>query len=276
MRPRMFLLLTSALALIGCSLRTPSAPTQAPTAAAESAWQSIADGMEWRTLLPNGDELAQIVVIRIEPGRFRFRAIYREGDPQSLAAWRALEPSASLIINANFFDRDHRVLGVVVSDGIRYGAAYSDRGGLFVQRSGSPTVTSTLSPQSQIDSSVQQAIQGFPLLVDQGQPAYVGSPHGERNRRTLIAEDKSGNILIMVSPFLGLSLHELSAYLPETGLEIVTAVNLDGGGSTMLALPAADYFLPSFDAVPDNARRLSAVRQRYGLSSAREILYARH
>lgn len=250
MRPGIFLLFSSTLALIGCSLRTTPAPTQAPTASAPSAWQAIQDGMAWRTLIPNGDELAQIVVIRIDPQRFRFRAIYRAGDPQSLADWRALESEASLIINANFFDENHRVLGAVVSDGIRYGTAYQHRGGTFYVRDDTPAVVSYLSPQSGIDSSVQQAVQGFPLLVEQGQRAYFGSTNGERNRRTIIAEDKRGNILVMVAPFLGLSLHDLSAYLATTGLDIVTAVNLDGGGSTMLALPAADYFLPSFDAVP--------------------------
>lgn len=250
MRWRMFLLFASALWLSGCSLRATTAPEHAPAATAPSAWQTIADGMERRALIPNGDELAQIIVVRIDPQRFRFRAIYREGDPQSLADWRAIEKDASLIINANFFDKNHRVLGAVVSDGIRYGSAYIDRGGLFLLRNGAATVTSYRSPQSQIDASVQQAVQGFPLLVDEGRQAYFGSSEGERNRRTLIAEDESGNILILAAPFLGLSLHDLSAYLLTTELDIVTAINLDGGGSTMLALPAADYFLPSFDAVP--------------------------
>ena len=109
---------------------------------------------------------------------------------------------------------------------------------------------SYLSPRSPIDSSVEQAAQGFPLLVNQGEPAYFSSTSGQRNRRAIIAEDDSGNILILVSPLLGLSLRDLSAYLPTAGLDIVTAVNLDGGGSTMLALPAADYFQPSFDTVP--------------------------
>lgn len=250
LRPRMLFLLASALMLTGCSLRAKLLPTQAPTATASASWQTIADGMERRTLVPNGDELAQIVVIRIDPRRFRFRAIYREGDPQSLADWRKLKPDASLIINANFFDENHRVLGAVVSDGVRYGKAYTDRGGNFHVRDGTPSVASYLSPQAQIDSAVQQAIQGFPLLVDQGQQAYFSATAGERNRRTVIAEDKNGHILILVSPFLGLSLHDLSAYIPATGLDIVTAVNLDGGGSSMLALPAANYFQPSFDAVP--------------------------
>lgn len=206
--------------------------------------------MAWQTLIPDGDELAQIVVIRIDPERFRFRAIYRAGDPQSLANWRELEPDAAIIINANFFDKSHLVLGAVVSDGIQNGAAYTDRGGLFQLRDGTPSVVGYGSPQAQIDGSVEQAVQGFPLLVSDGQQAYSGSTNGERNRRTIIAEDRRGNILVLISPFLGLSLGDLSAYLPAAGLGIVTAVNLDGGGSTMLALPAADYFLPSFDAVP--------------------------
>lgn len=250
MQSRMLLLLASALALFGCSLKSTPAPTPAPTATASSDWRTLADGMEWRTLIPKGAELALIVVIRIDPVRYRFRAIYREGDPQSLANWRQLEPDASLIINANFFDSDHRVLGAVVSDGIRYGAAYTDRGGGFYLRDGTPSVVGYLSPEAQIDSSVELAVQGFPLLVSGGQQAYFGSASGERNRRTIIAEDRRGHILILVSPFLGLSLGDLSAYLPLAGLEILTAVNLDGGGSTMLALPAADYFQPSFDAVP--------------------------
>lgn len=88
------------------------------------------------------------------------------------------------------------------------------------------------------------------MLVDRGDPAYVRRADGQRTRRTLIAEDTSGNILIMVSPYLGLSLADLSEYLTTAGLNILRAVNLDGGGSTMIALPAIDYFQASFDAVP--------------------------
>ncbi len=250
MRPRLLFFLASALLLTGCSLRAKLLPSPAPTATESTPWHTIVAGLEWRSLFPNGDELAQIVAVRIDPRRFRFRAIYREGDPQSLAAWRELEPDASLIVNANFFDPHHRVLGAVVSDGIQVGMAYTDRGGGFYARDGTPSVAGFKSPQARIDSSVEQAVQGFPLLVSGGRQAYFGAAAGERNRRTIIAEDKRGNILVLVSPFLGLSLQDLSAYLPAAGLDIVTAVNLDGGGSSLLALPAADYFQPSFDAVP--------------------------
>jgi exopolysaccharide biosynthesis protein len=54
----------------------------------------------------------------------------------------------------------------------------------------------------------------------------------------------------MATPFLGLSLAELSAYLPTTDLNIVTALNLDGGGSTMMSVNPQGFSIPSFDPVP--------------------------
>ena len=141
-------------------------------------------------------------------------------------------------------------LGAVVSDGALSGRPYLSRGGTFSVRNGTPSVIGYRAGPPQLDETVEQAVQGFPLLVYEGAQAYLGPTNGERNRRTVIAEDRNGKILMVVAPFWGLSLVELSAYLPTTDLDIVTAVNLDGGRSTMIAMPAADYTLPSFDVVP--------------------------
>ena len=226
-------------------------PGLSPAAPATSAsdWQAIAEGLEWRRLLPNGDELAQLVVVRIDPSQYRFRALYRAGQPASLSAWRAQAPAASVLVNANFFNGEHEALGLVVSDGQAYGRAYRDRGGSFIIRDGAPAIIANQGESLSRDG-IEQAVQGFPLLVDGGKPAYLARSGGERTRRTLIAIDRRGNILILVSPFLGLSLADLSAYLPGTDLDIETAFNLDGGGSTMLALPGVDYFQPSLDKAP--------------------------
>ncbi len=253
MRGQMLLLLFAGL-LGACNLpaKSPLAPTAAPaaTATALSDWETIAVGLEWRTLRPDGDGSSQLVVLRIDPRRYRFRAIYHAGAPKSLAGWLELEPNASIIINANFYDRANRALGAVVSDGRLSGNAYQSRGGTFLVRNGAPSVIGFRAGPPPIDTTVNQAVQGFPLLVFNGEQAYFGSSEGERNRRTVIAEDANSNILILVAPYFGPSLQDLSAYLPSTDLDIVTAVNLDGGGSTMIAIPAADYFQPSFDAVP--------------------------
>ena len=121
---RMFLLIASAGILAACSLRTDLLPTAppTPTTTPETGWQYIADGLEWKTLRPKGDELAQLIVVRINPAHYTFRARYRARDPQSLSNWRELESGASVVINANFFDINREVLGLVVSDGAAHGA----------------------------------------------------------------------------------------------------------------------------------------------------------
>ncbi|MCY3917058.1 MAG: phosphodiester glycosidase family protein [Chloroflexi bacterium] len=225
-------------------------PSPVPAASPEPQWQTIEVGLQWRKLIPNGDDLAQLIVVRIDPSRYRFRAIYQPGGAESLSNWRAREADASVIINANFFDSNDIALGLVVSDGAAHGIAYQDRGGAFLVRSGAPEIVSYRSLSFSEGGNIEQAVQGFPLLVEDGRQAYYAAGSGERTRRTVIGIDRSGNVLIMVAPFLGLSLADLSAYLSKTDLDIDAAFNLDGGGSTMIALAGADYFQPSLEPVP--------------------------
>ena len=247
------LLLIIVVGLLGaCALPADMRPalTALPTKTAAPAWETLADGLEWRTLIPNGDELAQLIVVRIDPQRFRFRALYSPGHPRRLSEWRAEAPDAAVIINANFFDEAYRALGAVVSDGIVHGAFNDDYGGSFLARDGAASVIVNHTLNFSQANTIDQLVQGYPMLVDQGDPAYVRRTGSQRARRTVIAEDSRGNILILVAPYLGLSLADLSEYLTRTDLNIVRAVNLDGGGSTLIAIPGADYTQPSFDAVP--------------------------
>jgi len=250
----LFLAAASLCLLTACNLPLHLPPivtsSPGPTALPEPAWKNIADGLQWRQLFPNGDELAQLIVVRIDPSLYEFRVVYRPGQPESLSRWRTLEAEASLIINANFFDENHMALGLVVSDGSASGSSYRDRGGTFLVHNGTPEIITYRSHSRLNIQDIEQAVQGFPLLVEDGEQAYAAGGIGERTRRTMIGIDKRGQVLIIVAPYLGLSLSDLSAYLPGTDLDIDAAFNLDGGGSTMIALAGADYFQPSLDAAP--------------------------
>ena len=219
-------------------------PTPAPQ------WQLIAPGLEWQTLIPDGDDLSQLKVLRIDPSRYTFRVHYRPGRPLSLSDWRDLAPDALAIFNANFFTPDYHALGLVVSDGVAHGRPFNDRGGAFLVEDGAARIHShragTISP----DESVLQAIQGFPMLVESGRQVYVDQSRARRTRRTAIALDAQGRILVLVTPFLGPSLTEFSAHLSASDLNLDTALNLDGGGSTMFWLRELNYALPSLDRVP--------------------------
>lgn len=230
--------------LAGCSLidlPVPFAPSPSP-------WRQVAPGLQVRTMTPLNDASAQLLVARIDPSQYRFRAIYEPGEARSLAGWRAQEPDARLIVNANYFDSARRAVGLVVSDGHAHGQAYRQRGGTFLVRNGEAAVVANhADPQLQPS---EQAVQGYPLLVENGKQAFTDPRGAERNRRSIIAQDSQGHILVMIAPYFGPSLQQLSAFLAASDLDIVTAFNLDGGRSTMLALPDADIAQPALQAVP--------------------------
>jgi len=247
-------LLTLLLTLSACNMQLralPGAIAEAPgTAVPRSGWTVIAPGLEWREIAQDKDQLSQLKLLRIDPERYFFRARYSPAKPYSLAQWRAREPEAAAIVNANFFDPSYRALGLVVSDGEGQGSPYLERGGSFIVNNGRPAVRANASMSQRNLESAEQAVQGFPLLVQNGEQAYFGGAKQERARRTAIAEDAAGNILIISAPLLGPTLGDLSAFLAESDLEIETAFNLDGGASTLMAVASIDYFQPSFDAVP--------------------------
>jgi exopolysaccharide biosynthesis protein len=177
---------------------------------------------------------------------------YQPGQPLNVRGWRDSLPGAAMFVNANFFDENDHALGLLVADGTTYGAAYNGYGGMFQVQNGQPRVRSnTLEPY--IGEALEQAVQGFPVLVANGVQSYDNTRGDTFARRTIVAQDRTGRILLMVTPLVGMTLVELSEYLPSTDLELVNAVNLDGGGSTMLYLNApgqTEYILSSFDPVP--------------------------
>jgi uncharacterized protein YigE (DUF2233 family) len=98
--------------------------------------------------------------------------------------------------------------------------------------------------------ALEQAVQAFPMLVQNGSAAYYRSADTRASRRTVIGMDSQGRVLLLVTPGIGLGLYDLSQYLAAADLDLVTAFNLDGGRSTMLALRDISYVISSIDAVP--------------------------
>lgn len=194
--------------------------------------------------------LTRFTVLRVDPAQVQFRVHYRPGAPLTLSGWRDELPDALVIINANFFDPQRNALGLVVTDGVPRSTAYTDRGGIFAVTGDSVRVRSTLREPFR-GEPLDQAIQAFPLLIVDGAQAYTNTRGDRVTRRTAIAQDAQGRVLLLATPLLGPRLSEMSAALAESNLNIQTAFNLDGGGSTMLyAAGDAPVTISSLDAVP--------------------------
>lgn len=87
--------------------------------------------------------------------------------------------------------------------------------------------------------SPQLAIGGGTALLAEGKPTAITHDIPGRHPRSAIGLDKTGRLLYLIavdgrqSISIGMTLQELQAYLKEYGL--YSAINLDGGGSTVLA-----------------------------------------
>lgn len=227
----------------------PGATQVTPTV---SGWEILAPGLERRTYFPRGENFpVQILVLRVDPTLYTFRAHYQAGNPLGVREWMRALPGASALVNANFFDISDQILGLLVSDSVVYGQSFYGRGGMFQVQNGQARVRSLII-EPYAGEVLEQAVQAFPMLVIDGVQAYTDTRADRPSRRTIVAQDRSGRILLMVTPtFAGLTLFDLSAYLPATDMDILTALNLDGGGSTMMASRTQpEVLVGSFDPVP--------------------------
>lgn len=247
--------LIKALVLVGCNLvpLTPSQPNAAPTAAftptAAPGWDAVMLGVERRMMIPDGlSPLSQVIVYRLDPQHITFKA-HVAGQPLRVAEWRGALPNALGFVNANFFAPDNTPQGLVVSDGSPSGQTYINRGGMFQVADGVPRVRSLIAEPYR-GEALEQAVQAFPMLVLDRQP-ILQDPRADRtSRRTVVAQDSAGRIILLVTPLLGMTLNETATFLStDPDLDVVHALNLDGGGSTLLSAPVA-VEMPSFDPVP--------------------------
>jgi uncharacterized protein YigE (DUF2233 family) len=204
----------------------------------DTGWRFIAPGIEWRRLWTGANaEQERLSLVRLDPDQARLRVLYRPSTPRRVSQWAADLSTALVVVNAGFFDADNHVTGLIVSDGVPWGHSYDDFAGMLaMDNDGHVTLrwlrTWPFNPQE----TLAQAVQSFPVLVKPG--GQMGFPpnadEGQRSRRTVVAQDISGRIVLLVSPGFRYSLHELAVWLTESDLELDVAMNLDGGTSTGL------------------------------------------
>ena len=208
----------------------------------DSGWQDLEQGVETREIIVRtaaGSD--DVVIVRLDPSAVTFSVHYRPRDAQSIAAWAAeLEPL--LVVNGGYFTEEHETIYLVVTSGLIHGSPLGGFAGMFAAYAdGSVSVQWLQQAPYRPDDPPAAAVQSFPMLVKPG--GVMGFPSdaddGARSRRTAVAQDFQGRILVIVAPGTALSLHELAVCLAESDLGVDVALNLDGGGSTGLYLAAA-------------------------------------
>lgn len=230
-------------------LPTAGAPAASPTTApADTGWLSAGAGIalrRFRFAHPAGP--AQVSVLRVDPRLHRFRVAYAPDAPRSLNAWQE-SSNALALINGGFFDEANRTTALLISNGTVSGESYVGRGGMFAVDQAGAVWLRYLGEQAYDPAeSLVEALQGWPMLVRSGGVQAYTFEDGIRARRSAIAIDREGHVLLIASPTASFTLRELAEWLIGADLGIDAALNLDGGSSTGLLL-ATDSLHERIDA----------------------------
>ena len=221
-----------------------------------SSWSSLSAGVEYRTFpVQPSDGLAfDMHVVRLDPAQVQFRVHYRPDDPLTSTRWRAELDDPLVVVNANFFREDNQAIGLVIADGVPFSASLVGFGGMFqVDTVGNAWVRSLVNEPYQ-GESFYQAIQSFPMMIESGGiAAATGEGFDVESRRTVIAQDRSGKILLMTTGTFGeVNCYDLQYGLLNSGLDLDIAVALDGGKSTSMFIANGrdSVDIPAFSLLP--------------------------
>ncbi len=191
-------------------------------------------------------------VVRLDPAQVRLQVAYTPGQAQFLDRWADAAPEALVTVNGGYFTPEATALGLVVVDGTSSGRSYRGFGGMLAATaSGEVTVRSLRVHPYQAAERLQTAIQCHPMLVIDGAAPALPDDNRERARRTVVGTTRSGQLLV-IAVTDPITLTETGAWLLGSGLEVTQALNLDGGGSTGIAVrsPAVRRTVPALSPLP--------------------------
>jgi uncharacterized protein YigE (DUF2233 family) len=238
-----------------------SSPSPSPP---PPAWNTVAPGIGQRYVpveLPGTSAPAYMYALRIDPDAVTFRVHYDPAQPRSVEEWQA-ETGALAVFNGGFFSGSNRPVGRIIVDGELFGAPlyptlYGDDSvsipGIFTVVDGAAEIyalgRTTYNPRG---LRFDQAAESYPMLLLPGrQPAYPEDT-GREARRTIIALDEQGNVIVLVIDWSYFTLYELARWLADSDLRLYTALNLDGGRSSGLAvnMPGEQTVIPAYVPLP--------------------------
>jgi uncharacterized protein YigE (DUF2233 family) len=234
--------------LLSCSLMflPSSAEVQSPV----PPWKELAPGLSfYRWPVHSGSRavLDVITILRLKPDQWSFKVFYSP-TPKSIQEWQSAT-KAPIICNGGFYQENFKPAGRILVNGVSIGPLKnSSMKGMFLaepkkgfeQIPKARLIDLKAENSEETISKYDQGIQSFPILLDPRGQVRVNPSNFQANR-TVIAQDRQGNILILITEKPFFTLYELGQYLKKMPLALIFALNLDGGNRTQLTVQIKDF-----------------------------------
>ncbi len=214
----------------------PLTPSLKPTA----DWTVVDKGIEVRALsYPYGDTQYDIQVVKLDPKQVQLSLEY-DPEGKTISSWG--KGVDGLVMNAGFFKEENKPVGLLYINSIRkdnHRIRPAGTGLLVLNVSGISILdlSKTAVPP---DDVLENAVQAYPMLISQGQLVAKTSLEMQA-RRTAIGSDKVGNVYLFTAQYPHLGLYDFAKLIHDSPLSLTEVLNLDGGGSTGIAINTAKY-----------------------------------
>jgi uncharacterized protein YigE (DUF2233 family) len=218
----------------GTPVISSSPATGSPTPALKT-WYPAAAGVavryeDWQVA---GGHEDTVTIVRLDLKRVHLSIGYQPDQPLTMNVWMK-QTGALAMMNGGYFDARNHPTGLLVSNGQVSGASYDGFGGMLsVDTQGNVTLRSLRVQPYDTNEQIQQATQSSPMLMINGQRTQF-TVNKDVQRRSVVATDKQGHLLLIASPGAEFSLDNMADLLAKSDLSIQNALNLDGGSSTGL------------------------------------------
>jgi uncharacterized protein YigE (DUF2233 family) len=223
-----------------------------PTPVPDTGWVQLHPGLERRVInliLESGQIREHLYLLRIDPSLYTLDVGYRPGYPQSLQQW-LIEEDAIAVVNGGFFTESFEATGLTIVDGQASGSTYSGFGGMLAISAGGPQLRWLSQQPYDPTEPLLAGLQSFPILVKPGGQSSYTDDDGIKARRTVIGQDVSGRILLVIASTGTFTLTEMSSFLLNSDLDLAVALNLDGGGSSGLLLKEPPEGIAAYTSLP--------------------------
>jgi len=157
--------------------------------------------------------------------------------PQTIGVWQE-HLNAPLVINAGLYDETHKHLGLLKGQGVWISKQHKSQWyGLLVsgplEHGPWARIVDLEKTDIKIIESYQNAVQSM-MLFDENKPLRVRDTDIAASRMVL-AQDKQNRILVLIHEG-AVTLADLARYLQASDLNLLNAMNLDGGVEAQMAL----------------------------------------
>jgi len=206
-------------------------------------WASRADGLETTELpvIAEGNEVDRLLLVRIDPAKYRFETRNAPAGDRDLAAWMN-QLHAVVVTNGSYFGPNGTPATPFLSDRTQLGPwNYHATHGAFLA---SDQFTGVQDLQQQdwrvLFRQARFGMVSYPLLLGPS-PSRIQADHRWLANRTFIGNDSSGRIILGTTKEAFFSLDRLAAFLNTAPLDLTLALNLDGGSVACQAVVIANF-----------------------------------